>query len=395
MRRPEVRLTGNSVALAGAVLGLLSLPFGWLTLKPNRIVAGTALRLHDSFGWGGTILLVCLWVICLVLALSKRNRWSAVLLGIAASSIIITTFLLAGQSATRLLQGQTESTRVSLGAGIWVTLAGVYMVIFAVRDSLKKEAVWRFIIYWCGPAVVVILLAGGWLNHLSIMQEYLGNQQRFMQELIKHATLFLSSVAIGAVIGISLGVWAARSSRAEKPIFYISNITQTIPSLALFGLLMAPLSALSFAHPTLRELGIRGVGVTPAMIALVIYSLLPIVRNTFVSLRQLDPAIIDAGRGMGMSRSQIFRKIEMPLAAPLVLEGVRTASVQSVGLVTVAALIGAGGLGWFIFRGIGQTAPDLILVGAIPILVMALVVDAIMRAIVRLATPKGIKTVEQ
>jgi osmoprotectant transport system permease protein len=93
---------------------------------------------------------------------------------------------------------------------------------------------------------------------------------------------------------------------------------------------------------------------------------------------------------MGMSRAQVFRRIEVPLAAPLVLEGVRTASVQSVGLAAVAALIGAGGLGWFIFQGLGQAAADLILLGAIPIIILALVVDAVMRTVVRLATPKGV-----
>ncbi|MEE9365073.1 MAG: ABC transporter permease, partial [Dehalococcoidales bacterium] len=153
-----------------------------------------------------------------------------------------------------------------------------------------------------------------------------------------------------------------------------------------------PLSALSFAFPALREFGIRGVGVAPALIALIVYSLLPIVRNTFVGLRQLDPAVIDAGLGMGMSRPQVFRRLEVPLAAPLVLEGVRMASVQAVGLAAVAALIGAGGLGWFIFQGLGQAAPDLIILGAIPIIVLALVVDAVMRTVVRASTPKGVAT---
>ncbi|MFC1917670.1 ABC transporter permease [Chloroflexota bacterium] len=155
-------------------------------------------------------------------------------------------------------------------------------------------------------------------------------------------------------------------------------------------MLIAPLSALSFAFPALRELGIRGVGDAPAIIALTIYSLLPIVRNTYVGLRQLDIAVIDAGTGMGMSRAQVFRKIEVPLAAPLVLEGVRTASVQSVGLAAVAALIGAGGLGWFIFQGLGQAAADLILLGAIPIIVLAVIIDTVMRTIVKLATPAGL-----
>ena len=197
-------------------------------------------------------------------------------------------------------------------------------------------------------------------------------------------------MSIGIVLGVSLGFWATRSRHAERPIFFIANITQTIPSLALFGLLIAPLSALSFAYPWLRDIGIRGVGDAPAVFALVIYSLLPIVRNTYVGLKNVDPGTVNAGTGMGMSRWQLLRKIEAPLAAPLILEGVRTASVQSVGLTAVAALIGAGGLGWFIFQGLGQAASDLIILGTIPILFLALVVDGVMRLAVRLATPKGL-----
>lgn len=236
----------------------------------------------------------------------------------------------------------------------------------------------------------MFLLIAGWFKDFSVLQEFAGHEERFVQELLHHIFLVGTGVATGTILGIALGIWATRSKRAERPIFFIANITQTIPSLALFGLLIAPLSILSFTFPALREIGIRGVGDTPAIIALIIYSLLPIVRNTYVGLQQVDKAVIDAGTGMGMSRIQVFRKIEVPLAAPLVLEGVRTASVQSVGLAAVAALIGAGGLGWFIFQGLGQAATDLILLGAIPIIVLAIMVDAIMRTMVKMATPEGL-----
>ena len=202
--------------------------------------------------------------------------------------------------------------------------------------------------------------------------------------------LFGTSVIAATIIGVPLSIFATRSKYAERPVFFTTNIVQTVPSLALFGILIAPLSALSFAFPVLREIGIRGIGFAPAIIALTIYSLLPIVRNTFVGIRQVDSATIDAGLGMGMSQWHIFRRIQMPLAAPLILEGIRTASVQAVGLTTITALIGAGGLGWFVFRGIGQAAPDLIILGAIPIIALALVVDFIMRMIIRWATPAGL-----
>jgi len=385
-------VTTNSVAVTGSFIGLCSLPFGWLTLKTSRLAAGTSLRLWDAYGWSVAAAIIILWLICLALSLAERNRWRSIATGIAANVVLILTFIFAGLNANRLAATGSEFARVSLSAGVWVTIAAVYVLLFAARQSLHNDRVWQNVISWIGMAAVVTLLLTGGLNSLSVVQEFIGRESRFQQEMIKHVLLFGGSVIAGTIIGIPLGIWAARNRRAEKPIFYFANITQTIPSLALFGLLIAPLSALSFAFPALREFGIRGVGAAPALIALIIYSLLPIVRNTFVGLRQLDPAVIDAGLGMGMSRPQVFRRLEIPLAAPLVLEGVRTASVQAVGLTAVAALIGAGGLGWFVFQGLGQAAPDLIILGAIPIIILALVVDAVMRKIVRLSTPKGLAT---
>ncbi len=383
-------VTRDSVAVTGSVIGLFSLLLGWLTLKSSRIVAGTSLSLWESVDWAGAAVILTLWLICFALSFVGKGRLRAVILGTAANLILIITFVLTGLAASRLLEGEAPFARASLGAGVWITLAAVYIVIFASRQRLPDSPVLRNLVSWTGLTVIGVLLISGWFNDLSIVREFIGREERFLQELLQHVFLFGSSVAVGTLLGILLGIWATRSKRAERPIFFITNITQTIPSLALFGLLIAPLSALSFAFPALREFGIRGVGVTPAIIALIIYSLLPIVRNTYVGLRQLDPAVIDAGLGMGMSRTQVFRRIEVPLAAPLVLEGVRTASVQLVGLAAVAALIGAGGLGWFIFQGLGQAAADLILLGAIPIIILALVVDAVMRTVVRLATPKGL-----
>lgn len=383
-------VTRDSVAVTGSVIGLASLLLSWLTLKPNRLAAGTSLSLWDSFGWNGTIVILGLWVVCFALSLTGRARLQTIILGAAANLILVTTFTLAGLTASRLLTVEAPFARVSLGAGIWLSMVAAYIVIFATRQRLRGFPVWQNLVSWSGAVILGLLLTFGWFNDLSIVQEFIVSKERFQQELMEHIILFGGSVAVGTLLGIPLGIWATRSKQAERPIFFIANITQTIPSLALFGLLIAPLSALSFAFPVLREFGIRGIGTTPAIIALTIYSLLPIVQNTYVGLRQLDPAVIDAGRGMGMNRSQIFHKIEAPLAAPLVLEGVRIAAVQAVGNTAVAALIGAGGLGWFIFQGLGEAASDLILLGALPVIGLALVVDAVMRTLVRLATPKGL-----
>lgn len=383
-------ISPDRVALTGTILGLSALLLSWLILKPNRLAVGTSLNLWESLGGGAAVAIVVLWLVCLVLSLAEGKRSHGIAVGVSANLILILTFILVGLASNRLLQGEAAIARVSLGTGFWVTLAGVYTVIFAARRHLDDRRTWRNLVSWSGLSVFAILLSVGWLDKVSVMEEFSGYQQRFVQELLQHIRLFGISGAIGTVIGIPLGIWATRNKYAERPVFFITSMVQTIPSLALFGLLIAPLSALSFAFPVLRDIGIRGVGVAPAIIALAIYSLLPIVQNTYVGIRQVDPAAIDAGLGMGMSRWQVFHRVEVPLAAPLVLEGVRTAFVQAVGLTTVAALIGAGGLGWFVFRGIGQAAPDLIILGAIPVIILALLVDAIMRTAVRLGTPKGL-----
>jgi osmoprotectant transport system permease protein len=378
----------DSVALVGSVLGLATVLLSWLSLKPNRLAPGSSMSLWESIDWGPAALLLLLWLACLALSLNIKGRRQAILLGITANLVLAATLLFFGMAASRIIGIEPEFSRVSPGVGIWLTIAAVYVLVFAARQKLPGGDIWRHLLFWVVPAVLATILLSGWLDDISIMVEFAGRSERFFQELWQHIFLFGTSVIIGSVIGIWLGIWATRSRRVERPVFFLANITQTIPSLALFGLLIAPLSALSLAFPFLCELGIRGIGTTPALIALVIYSLLPIMRNTFVGLRQVDPAAIDAGLGMGMSRRQLFRRVEMPLAAPLVAEGVRIASVQSVGLAAVAALIGAGGLGFFIFQGFGSST-DLILLGALPIIVLALVIDAVMRFAVRLVTPKG------
>ena len=380
--------SADRVAMLGSVMGTASLFLGWLTLRPNRLSGGVALNIQKSMGalW---VPITVLWLVSLALSLRGKGKRGATAEGVCANLIVTTVFFACGPSSARLLSGGASIARVSISSGLWLTIIGAYIVIFAAKQRLGRSPT-NFIISWVSLPIIIILLAAGWLTRLSLVQEFTANSSRFYQELWQHFFLVGFSVAAGSLLGIALGLWAARSRRAERPIVWTANIAQTIPSLALFGLLIAPLSALSFAFPALRNLGIRGIGNTPALIALVLYSLLPIIRNTLAGLRQVEPSVIDAGRGVGMSRGQIFRRIEAPLAAPIILEGVRTASVQAVGLAAVAALVGAGGLGWFIFQGIGETATDLILVGAIPIVLLAIMLDSVMLALVRLATPRGL-----
>ena len=141
-----------------------------------------------------------------------------------------------------------------------------------------------------------------------------------------------------------------------------------------------PLSALATAVPSLAVLGIGGIGMAPAIIALVLYALLPVVRSTVAGIGGVDRAIVDSARGMGMTRRQRFWRVELPLAAPVLLAGLRIVTVQAIGLAVVAALIGAGGLGSFVFEGLGQYAADLVLLGALPAIGLALTADFLLQS---------------
>jgi osmoprotectant transport system permease protein len=180
--------------------------------------------------------------------------------------------------------------------------------------------------------------------------------EEILQRSGQHLFLVGVAMAIAILIGIPLGILIT------KPILGFANVMQTIPSLALFGFLLPiPL--------------IGGIGEKTAIVALVLYSLLPIIRNTFVGINSVDPAVREAGRGIGMSDRQLLFQVEIPLAMSVILSGVRVATVIGIGLATIASAIGAGGLGEFIFRGVAIVDNQLILAGAIPAAIMALGAD--------------------
>lgn len=178
----------------------------------------------------------------------------------------------------------------------------------------------------------------------------------------EHLLLVLLSTLLAVAIGVPLGVALTRRPRLAKPVLGFANVVQTIPSLALFGFLI-PLPL------------IGGIGARTAIVALVVYALLAILRNTYTGILSVDPAIIEAATGIGMTSRQRLRSVELPLAMPVVLAGVRIATVVSIGLATIAAAIGAGGLGVLIYRGVAIVDHRLILAGAVPAALLALAAD--------------------
>jgi len=197
-----------------------------------------------------------------------------------------------------------------------------------------------------------------------------------VRESIQHLLLVCAAVGLATLGGVPGGIVLAHRPRAERLVLGTAGVIQTIPSLALFGFLI-PLA------------WIGGIGVRTALVALTLYSLLPILRNTVTGLRGVDPAVREAGRGLGMTARQLLAEVELPLAAPVIVAGLRTATVTAVGTATIAAAIGAGGLGVFIFRGVAMLDTPTILAGAVPAALMALAADfALARIERRLGPPR-------
>jgi osmoprotectant transport system permease protein len=385
-------LSIDKVPFSASLIGLAALLFtDFLTYRPNRIAAGEGIHLLQIKGvlaimvaifWGGLILGTLFKI---------PRRFNYLLTGILSCLLLILLLVTAGDYASATTEAAGSIARISLGASFWIS---VFMLIVILAEVLQKEDGGNRILslmILATSGLIIWMFISGRLDMLSIMREFTNRRERFYGELITHLVLVGSSVGLALAVGFPMGFLAHRIRRLYDPTFFALNTLQTIPSLALFGILSPVLAALTQRFPVLADAGIRGIGAAPAIIALTAYSLLPITRNTCTGFENVDSAAVDAGYGMGMNRMQLFLKVEVPIASPIILNGIRVALVQGIGLTAVAALIGAGGLGVFIFQGLGQAANDLILLGAIPTILIALVADFFMGVTVHLLQPRGLR----
>jgi len=362
-------------------LGLLALVLVWLVdfgaIQPNRIVSGTGHGLFSAVGWIGAGLVTCILVAASLLAILPLRKRYWLLLGLVSVSLAMLPLLL-DVLATRHLPENAPYARSSIGAGFWCLLFLLSLMLIEILGRLKTRRWLQLIllVFLCGSWLTLFQSHG--LESLSLVREFNARPDKFEQALWTHLALAFGAVTISAGLAFVLALKMIGSPAWQRPILGAVSFLQTIPSVAVFGLLIVPLSALSSAFPFLQVLGIRGIGWAPALLALIAYSLLPMVRNTFVALTEVPESLADAGRGMGMNERQLFFRLKLPLALPVIIEGVRITTIQAIGLTAVAALIGAGGFGTFIFQGLGQAAMDLVLLGALPTIALALLADALL-----------------
>ncbi|MBB5609365.1 MULTISPECIES: ABC transporter permease [unclassified Janthinobacterium] len=449
---PGLSKRPSSIALLAALLGLLSLQWSFVVLRQNRVMPlgddYSLLALNATLGGvvaGG-------WLLFALSALLVPGKLRKAALAFSLS-------LAAGASLAALTWGaqhltlDNEFARVSIAAGAWSSLAAIYIALFA----LQSESPW----WLAAPLLVLAALAvTAPYQHLGIVLEYQAVSDVFQQEFIRHLLLVAATLPLAILAGAAIGLLAVRKPAAEGVLLSVTSFLQTVPSIALFGLMLPLLSAygrhvtlagallfalalLVFAgagwlllkrwnHPllltvygltialgllillpvfaisvyqllanggefiaslhlsaTLADLGLRGLGAAPAIVALVLYGIWPIVIQTHTGLTSVPAAILEAARGMGMSARQIFWRVELPLAAPFLVQGLRGALLMLIGLSTVAVLVNAGGLGFFLLRGTEQSVSDLVLLGSLPVVTLAFAADAITRSLAWALTPRG------
>nr|WP_198923956.1 ABC transporter permease [Enterobacter hormaechei] len=359
--------------LACVAIAAVALPF--VNVAPNRLVSGEPRALWQIWSFTPLLLGAALAsTVALAFWPGRAALWLTLLL---SEALFIVLFWSAGQAATQMASVESPLARTSIGSGLWLWLALCLLVCSDAIRRLTPLPVWRWLLnaqFWVIP---LLILFSGDLNQLSLLKEYANRQEVFDNALAQHLTILFGTLIPALLLGVPLGIGCYRHPSRQGAVFTVLNVIQTIPSVALFGLLIAPLAGLVKSFPALAAAGIAGTGLTPALIALVLYALLPLVRGVVAGLSQVPPDVLESAHAMGMSARQCFWKIQLPLALPLLVRSLRVVTVQTVGMAVIAALIGAGGFGALVFQGLLSSALDLVLLGVVPTIALAVVLDAL------------------
>ena len=365
----------NRVLLLLACVAIAAVALPFVNVAPNRLVSGEPRALWQIWSFTPLLLGAALAsTVALAFWPGRAALWLTLLL---SEALFIVLFWSAGQAATQMASVESPLARTSIGSGLWLWLALCLLVCSDAIRRLTPLPVWRWLLnaqFWVIP---LLILFSGDLNQLSLLKEYANRQEVFDNALAQHLTILFGTLIPALLLGVLLGIGCYRQPSRQGAVFTVLNVIQTIPSVALFGLLIAPLAGLVKSFPALAAAGIAGTGLTPALIALVLYALLPLVRGVVAGLSQVPPDVLESAHAMGMSARQCFWKIQLPLALPLLVRSLRVVTVQTVGMAVIAALIGAGGFGALVFQGLLSSALDLVLLGVVPTIALAVVLDAL------------------
>ncbi len=355
----------------------LLLPF--MSVRETRISAEMSVGL-PALGFSAFILAIFPLLIVFWSVRKRRWIWHASII-----SGLIAPLLLLAVHGPQLVSVAGPFARYSPSGGFYLWILGVSSVLFVKPKRTRYD----YVSIALAVIVVIFFSIQGNFSQLGIVQEAGNFGTRLTREVGNHLRITLISIGISTLIGLPVALLTYQVPSVRNFVFPLLNILQTIPAIALFGLLIAPLAALSRAFPQLRAIGIQGIGNTPAIIALSIYGIYPILRYSYTAFSEIDPQVIQAARGIGMNRRQLWILARIPLAAPTVLHGIRVALVQTIGNATLAKLIGGGGLGVLVFEGLGQASSDMVLLGMILIILLTVLADAVALMSIRMLTPRA------
>jgi osmoprotectant transport system permease protein len=366
------------LALVGLALwGLYGLP--WLALAPNRLLPGDPVASEAALGSAAHLLATLLIALLAPALLSAPTERWATLRVAALAAVLVALVILTGIAGARLIAGQPPAARALVGSGFWIALGGIALLLLHEARSLPLARV--AVIALAGVGALAIARRAGAFEALSLFVEYRARRDAFDGAFWRHLGLSAGALGLAFAVSLPLGWLAFRSGRWRAFADAALSSVQVVPAVALFGLLVSLLSLALGAWPSLRELGFSAIGATPALLGVAAYLALPLTRSIADGLSAADPSAIETAQAMGMSERRITGEVRLPLGLPFFVAGLRVATVQSIGLVTLGGLIGAGGFGALVFEGMSQLAADLIILGSAPVVTLAVVADLTLRGL--------------
>jgi osmoprotectant transport system permease protein len=371
----------NRILLTLILLFLLTaLQFAFLNHAPNRLVSGESMHFFSLLQGPFSLLLLPI-ILLIAFIFFPQQRLICGLTIFMAAGLLSGLVLLAAVTARQLDTGGESLVRTSLGGAFWLMAGLSVLIAFNGISRITRSQTWRMLLNLQVLLPVILLLFFGQLQHLSLLKEYVNHQDMFYHALWDHLYLSFFALLGAMALGLPLSFLCIHMPVVRTLLFFSLSMIQAIPAIALLGLLIAPLAALASRFPWLAQFSISGTGTAPAMIALVLYALFPLMRNTVTGLENVPRHVIETARAMGMTLSQLFFRVQLPVSLPFILAGIRITAVQIMGLTVLAALIGAGGLGGIIFQGLSSHAVDLVLLGVLPLVSLIIIVDSFFKYI--------------
>lgn len=364
-------------AFAMGLLALLSLFIkSFIIVLENRIskmqhIAGMSVL--GSYFW---IMVVAVLILLVLIVWKGEDEKRNFIAGLYASVCMGGTMFFMGLATNIQMEGRPITYRVTFGVSVYLMLLAFYGVI--VKCNGKIQSNWKKnVSVFLGIGIIVLLFASGWMNKLSIMTEFFTRKEKFIECLIQHVNISAIVMIVSLIIGIPLGYLCYRYKTVDFIVMGFLNIVRSIPSIALIMVMVTPLSMLK-KIPFLAAMGVGAFGFAPVFFALLLYALFQIVNSMSGALKTIDPNLIKTAKAMGMTSSMIMYKVQIPLILPVVISGVRVAIISTFTAASLGSMVGFGGLGTFIRMGSGgAVALDMILLGAVPIMIMIFIADFI------------------